>query len=141
MFNPMRKLDRRAMLHRSGTHLGAVALASLLDRESRGASTARGVVSHHRPRVKRVVQLFMAGAASHVDTFDYKPLLLKKHGQPWDPGEHVELFQSEPGACLASPWQFRPYGQSGKYLSEIVAPLGSVVDDIAFIHNLSLIHI
>jgi hypothetical protein len=82
-----------------------------------------------------VIQLFMAGAASHVDMFDHKPLLEEKNGQPWDPGETVELFQSSPGACLASPWKFRPYGESGKKLSDIVAPLGDVVDDIAFIHN------
>jgi hypothetical protein len=67
--------------------------------------------------------------------FDHKPLLEEKHGQPWDPGETVELFQSSPGACLASPWKFRPYGESGKKLSDIVAPLGDIVDDIAFIHN------
>jgi hypothetical protein len=82
-----------------------------------------------------VIQLFMAGAASHVDMFDHKPLLEEKNGQPWDPGETVELFQSSPGACLASPWKFRPYGESGKKLSDIVAPLGDIVDDIAFIHN------
>ncbi len=91
---------------------------------------------HHPPRAKRVVQLFMAGAASHVDTFDCKPLLGKQDGQPWDPGESVELFQSTPGACLASPWSFRPHGESGKLLSEIVAPLGDVVDQLAFVHNM-----
>ncbi len=48
----------------------------------------------------------------------------------------MELFQSTPGACFASPWTFRPYGESGKAISDIVAPLGDVVDDIAFVHNL-----
>ena len=78
----------------------------------------------------------MAGAASHVDLFDHKPLLEAKNGEPWDPGESVELFQSSPGACLRPPWAFRRCGASGKALSEIVAPLGAVVDDMAFIHNL-----
>jgi hypothetical protein len=91
---------------------------------------------HHPPRAKRVVQLFMAGAASHIDTFDYKPLLERQHGRPWDPGEKVELFQSTPGACFASPWSFRPHGECGKQLSGIVAPLGDVVDQIAFVHNM-----
>ncbi len=111
-----------------------LALADLLSREQAQAGVGNRVL-HHPPRVKRVVQLFMAGAASHVDTFDYKPLLAKQHGQPWDPGEQVELFQSTPGACMQSPWRFAPYGQSGKMLSEIVRPLGAVVDDIAFVHN------
>jgi hypothetical protein len=113
-----------------------LALAELLTRDAVvNAGPGRIKTPHHPPRAKRVIQLFMAGAASHVDMFDHKPLLEEKHGQPWDPGETVELFQSSPGACLASPWKFRPYGESGKKLSDIVAPLGDVVDDIAFIHN------
>ena len=113
-----------------------LALADLLRRD--GALAAPGVLGsglHHPPRAKRVIQLFMAGAASHVDLWDHKPLLNQKDGQPWDPGEQVELFQSTPGACFASPWAFRPHGESGKALSKIVAPLGAVVDDLAFIHN------
>lgn len=113
-----------------------LALADLLHRD--GALAAPGVLGtglHHPPRAKRVIQLFMAGAASHVDLWDHKPLLNQKDGQPWDPGEKVELFQSTPGACFASPWAFRPYGESGKALSDIVAPLGAVVDDLAFVHN------
>ncbi len=113
-----------------------LALADLLRRD--GALAAPGVLGsglHHPPRAKRVIQLFMAGAASHVDLWDHKPLLQQKDGQPWDPGEQVELFQSTPGACFASPWAFRPHGESGKALSDIVAPLGAVVDDLAFIHN------
>lgn len=116
--------------------MGGMALGSLFSRD--GLLGAPGIVQpmHHKPRAKRVVQLFMAGAASQVDTFDYKPLLEKKDGQPWDPGEQVELFQSRPGATFASPWGFKPYGQSEKMMSDIVAPLGEVVDDLAFIHNM-----
>ncbi len=115
--------------------MGGMALGSLFSRD--GLLGAPGIVQplHHKPRAKRVVQLFMAGAASHVDTFDFKPLLEKKDGQPWDPGEQVELFQSRPGATFASPWAFNPYGRSQKMMSDIVAPLGEVVDDLAFIHN------
>lgn len=122
-------MDRRNFLL-SG--FAGIALGELLRQDQ---ALATDQVLHHPPKVKRVVQLFMAGAASHVDMFDYKPLLEKQNGQPWDPGESVELFQSSPGACFASPWKFKPYGQSGKMLSEIVAPLGDVVDDIAFVHN------
>ncbi len=139
--------NRRCWLSSATSGLVGIALSSLLRRDAAAAwrddiaspSTAppsmSGLVLHHPPRAKRVVQLFMAGAASHVDTFDYKPLLNRQHGQPWDPGEQVELFQSTPGACMQSPWKFRPYGESGKMLSEIVAPLGNVVDELAFVHN------
>lgn len=115
--------------------MGGMALGSLFTRD--GLFAAPGAISklYHPPKAKRVIQLFMAGATSQVDTFDYKPLLAQKDGQPWDPGEQVELFQSNPGATFASPWKFNPYGQSGKMLSDIVAPLGEVVDDLSFIHN------
>lgn len=123
--------NRRRFLASSAGSFASLALTDLFAKD--------GLLTdglHHPPRAKRVVQLFMAGAASHVDTFDHKPLLKKQDGQPWDPGEQVELFQSTPGACFASPWAFRPYGESGKMLSDIVAPLGDVVDQIAFVHNL-----
>jgi hypothetical protein len=91
---------------------------------------------HFPAKAKRVVQFFMAGAASHIDLFDFKPELVKRDGQPSDFGEHVEAFQNGLGPWLKPIWDFQPYGQCGKILSEVVAPLGEVVDDIAFVHNL-----
>lgn len=126
-------------MHRRNFLSGGLAGLALADLLGRDTATAKlpGVVStpHHPPQAKRVVQLFMAGAASPIDTFDHKPLLSRRHGEAWDPGESIELFQSTPGDCFGSPWTFRPFGESGKRLSEIVAPLGDVVDDIAFVHN------
>jgi hypothetical protein len=132
---PSSPQSRREFLWRSGGGLGGIALASLFTQPTQ-ASDAPGATRTFRPRAKRVVQFFMAGAASHVDTFDHKPLLERRHGEKWDPGEKVELFQDGLGAVFKSPWAFKPYGRSGKMLSEVVAPLGAVVDDIAFIHNL-----
>ncbi|MCS1409273.1 MAG: hypothetical protein M2R45_02453 [Verrucomicrobia subdivision 3 bacterium] len=136
-------LSRRKFLWKSGGGFGGLALSYLLGRDQALASsplaTGAGGLGYLRfkPKAKRVVQLFMAGAASHVDTFDYKPELFKRNGEKWDPGERVELFQSSPGKTFAPPWAFQPYGQCGKHLSEIVAPLGECVDQMAFIHNLA----
>ncbi len=94
-------------------------------------------VLHHPPRARRVVQLFMGGAASHVDLWDHKPILNKFHGQESDFGEHVETFQDGLGPWMKSPFPFAPYGQSGKMISDVVAPLGDCVDDIAFVHNMT----
>ena len=91
---------------------------------------------HYPPKAQRVVQIYMSGAASAVDTFDYKPRLKRDNGKPWDPGEKVVLFQSAPGATMASPWKWRRYGQCGKMINDCVAPLGDCVDDIAFVHNM-----
>jgi hypothetical protein len=147
-------VDPRRYLWDFGGGLGGIALASMLGESPlaaaesaaapppSGAPGPAGAVgsrrtgrTHHRARAARVVQLFMAGAASHVDLFDYKPRLERDHGKAWDPGEKVELFQDGLGKTFASPWTWKRYGACGKHLSEIVAPLGSCVDHMAFVHN------
>ena len=129
-------INRRHFLSQAGSGFGALALASMLHRHSAAADSAAMQTLHHPPRIKRVVQLFMAGAASHLDLWDYKPLLEKHHGEASDFGEHVEAFQNGLGPWMKSPFKFAPYGESGKMLSEVVAPLGECVDDIAFVHNM-----
>ena len=129
-------LSRRDFLWQSGGGLGGLALTAMLGREP---LLAKGVLSgtlHHPPKAKRVIQLFMGGAASHLDTFDFKPALIRHHGEKSDFGEHVEAFQNGLGPWMQSPFAFARHGQSGKHLSEAVAPLGEVVDDLAFVHNL-----
>jgi hypothetical protein len=134
------KQSRRDFLWESGGGLGGIALASLLGTEGLlavdGVNPGPETFKQFKPRAKRVIQLFMSGAASHLDTFDYKPMLIKRDGQKWDPGEAVELFQSSPGNTFASPWKWSPHGQTGKRLSQIVAPLGKCVDEMAFVHNM-----
>jgi hypothetical protein len=133
-------MDRRSFLWQMGGGLGGVALAQLLGEGGLLAGTSprpefNGGL-HHRARAKRVVQLFMSGAASQCDTFDYKPLLLRKNGEKFDPGEKVELFQSSPGAVMKSPWEWRQYGGCGKWVSSLVPNLATCVDDIAFLHSM-----
>ena len=123
---------RREFLWHSAGGLGGIALSAMLSKD--GVLAASGV--HHPAKAKRVVHLLMAGAASHIDLFDHKPELIKQHGKPADFGEPVEAFQNGLGPWLKPVWDFKPYGQSGKMLSEVVAPLGDVVDDMAFVHNL-----
>jgi hypothetical protein len=75
----------------------------------------------------------MSGAASQCDTFDYKPMLIKKHGEVFDPGGKLELFQSQPGACMKSPWGWRQFGECGKWMSDLVPHIAQCVDDMAFL--------
>ncbi len=128
--------SRREMLMESAGGLGGIALASMLAGEKSFAGEQHVEVVHHPPRAKRVVQLFMSGAASHLDLYDFKPELVKRHGEPSDFGEHVEAFQNGLGPWLKPIWDFKPYGESGKLLSDVTADLGAVVDKIAFIHNM-----
>ena len=134
-------VDRRRFLWHWGGGLGGIALAHLLGKSNQlaaapapGPDLSGGL--HHPAKAKRVVQLFMSGAASQVDTFDYKPLLLKRNGEKFDPGGKVELFQSEPGPVMQSPWEWKQYGESGKWMSSLVPNLGTCVDDMAFFHSM-----
>jgi hypothetical protein len=135
-------LDRRHFLWQAGGGLGGIALALLLGRDGllaadtpagKGKPDLNGGL-HHKAKARRVVQLFMSGAASQVDTFDYKPELVKRHGQKFDPGGKVELFQSTPGECLKSPWDWKQHGQCGKWVSSLLPHLATCVDDLAFLH-------
>ena len=135
-------MNRRDFLWQSGGGLGGIALAALLGNDGllaqpgplRGSARQDGL--HHRAKAKRVVQLFMSGAASQCDTFDYKPLLLQRNGQAFNPGGRVELFQSNPGHVMQSQWRWRQHGQCGKWISDLVPHIGSCADDIAFIHSM-----
>lgn len=128
--------NRRDFLAQCGSGFGALALVNMLQQETLASSGGVLQALHHPPKAKRVVQLFMAGAASQIDLWDYKPLLEKVHGQPSDFGEPVETFQDGLGPWMKSPFKFSPYGETGKQLSEVVAPLGECVDDMAFVHNM-----
>jgi hypothetical protein len=134
--------NRRTVLQQLGGGLGGIALEHLLGNDGVfGRQKARGSAAsidgmHHPARARRVVQLFMSGAASQCDTFDYKHELIRRHGEKFDPGERVELFQSDPGACMMSPWGWRQYGQTGRWVNDCVAPLGECVDDMAFIFSM-----
>ncbi len=135
MFAPTAQ-SRREFLWSAGGGLGGIALASMLAGETAGAGPRPDGGLHHAPKARRVVQLFMAGGASHIDLFDYKPELVRRHGQPSDFGEAVEAFQNGLGPWMRPAWDFRRHGRCGKWLGEVVAPLGAVVDDIAFVHNM-----
>jgi hypothetical protein len=135
-------MDRRSFLWHAGGGLGGIALTHLLACDGLLAGTQpsgpKGLNGglHHRAKARRVVQLFMSGAASQVDTFDYKPELIKRHGQKFDPGGKVELFQSMPGACMKSPWTWKQHGKCGKWVSSLLPHLATCVDDIAFIPSM-----
>jgi len=118
-------MDRRQFLWNFGGGLGGIALAQMLQAETQ-----------FPPKAKRVVQLFMSGAASQCDTFDYKPELIKRNGEKFDAGGKVELFQSSPGAVMKSPWDWKQHGQCGKWISDLVPHIASCADDIAFVHSM-----
>jgi len=121
-------LHRRDCLGRMATGLGGIALASLLP-------AAAAEPTRPPARVKRVIQLFMNGGASQCDLFDYKPELIARHGQAFDPGtgERVEASISVPGTVLKSPYTWARHGQCGRHVSSVLPHLAGCVDDMAFL--------
>ena len=86
---------------------------------------------------KRVLLIFCSGACSQIDTFDYKPELIKRHGQPMPGADDLITFQGEQGNLTRSPWEFKPRGESGKMISELVPQIAELADDLCFIHSLT----
>ena len=116
-------INRRQLIH----SLGAVALADLL----------RGGAPHFAPKAKRVIQIMCPGGVSHLDTFDYKPELEKRSGQPMPGGEKEVSFQGANGNLMKSPWKFVQRGQTGRWMTEMLPHLGAFADDMAFIHSMT----
>jgi Protein of unknown function (DUF1501) len=139
-------IPRREFLWRMEGGLGGIALADLLGREGLIAGTDRarpGTIAdlngglHHRAKARRVIQLFMNGGVSQMDTFDHKPELDRRHGQRFDPGGHVEAPTSAPGNVMKSPFAFKQYGESGRWVSSVFPEIATCVDDLAFLMALA----
>jgi hypothetical protein len=138
-------LGRREFLARAGTGLSAIALANLLHGDGLLAGESPVIdpahphaarKPHHPPRAKNVVVIYCAGACSQLETWDYKPALIKYDGQPM-PGGPAVTFQGPAGNLARPQYAFRPRGQSGKMISDMVPHLAELVDDVAFVHSLT----
>lgn len=130
---------RRQLLLQSGGGFAAFALSQLLGRDSsarglEGSQYAQGFpVRHHPPQVKRIIQLFMTGGVSPMDTFDYKPELERLHGQALGPKEKPEGFTGPAGAIMKSPFSFAQHGDSGRWVSNVFPEQAKLVDEMAFL--------
>src|SRR6516164_1710864 len=130
-------VSRRDFLWQTGGGLGGIALAHLLGAHAllAGPTKPRPEFAgglHHRAKVKRIIQLFMNGGASQMDTFDYKPELIKRHGQKIDFGIKAAVT-STPGAVMKSPFTWKQYGKCGRWVSSVFPHMAECVDDLAFL--------
>lgn len=128
--------NRRQMLWNIGGGLGGVAAMQMLARDAMASSPSQAEFNgglHHRAKVKRVIQLFMTGGASPMDTFDYKPELERLHGQALGPKDKPEGFTGPAGSILKSPFKFAQHGESGRWVSSVFPHQAEVVDEMAFL--------
>ena len=135
--------QRRTFLGRStGGLLGSVAWTWL--NSLQGSHEARATIAapirqaHQRPRASRIICLFQNGGPSQMDLFDPKPELTRLSGQPFPGKQKVEtLSPSSSGNLLGSPFRFRPAGQCGMLLSELLPHTAAIADDIALVRSMS----
>lgn len=147
-------LSRRRLLLNTANGLGGIALASLLHEQGLTSASQAAEQGPLRPAIdaaqpfaarkphfpakaKNVLMIFCSGACSQLDTFDYKPELIKNHGKPLPGAEGLVTFQGAQGNLTKSPWEFKPRGESGKMISDLVPQLGELADSMCFIHSLT----
>ncbi len=150
--NGQRLLARRDFLHHAVTGLSGVALTHLLARNDllladEAKTPLRPQIdparphaarpAHHAAPARKVLVIFCSGAISHLDTWDYKPELIKRHGQPLPGQEKLVTFQGENGALTKSPYEFRPRGKCGKMTSDLLPHLGALSDELCFLHGMT----
>lgn len=138
-------LDRRHFFGKTATGLGAIALTQLLGEHHALGNVAPSIdpsrpygprFGHHAAKARNVLVIFCAGAVSQLETWDYKPELTKQDGKPLKGGPAV-TFQGPAGNLARPQYEFRPRGQCGKMISDLVPYLGGLVDDFAFLHSLT----
>lgn len=135
-------LDRRNFLAKSSTALGSIALTQLLASENKitpnidPAQPFAPRPSQNTPKAKNVIVIFCAGAVSQLETWDYKPDLIKWDGKPL-PGGPAVTFQGPAGNLARPQYNFRQHGQTGKWISDLVPHLAGLTDDIAYVHSLT----
>src|SRR5258707_4555500 len=140
-------VTRRWFFRQCGVGLGSIALGSLLGGDNAMGALAQAAVSplapkqpHFKPKARRVIYLFMGGAPSQLDLFDYKPTLEKYNGKPV-PQEVVMgqkyAFIKPDAALYATEFKFGKHGQCGAELSEPLPQLAEVVDDIAIVKSMT----
>ena len=137
-------IARRTFLG-GGLSLGAMALTALAERSAAAAraSGVPGVLSapHHRPRIKRVIWLYMSGGPSHLETFDYKPELARRDGERMPEsvtaGMPIAQLQGQSELKILGPlFPFQRWGQSGQEISTALPHIGGIADEICIIRSM-----
>ena len=142
-------LNRRDFLRHGGTGLSGIALLELL-RQQRVLGKEQAFRPDWRaddpyaarqpqftPKAKNVLVIFCSGALSHIDAWDYKPELIKRHNQPMPGSDKLITFQGENGNLIKPLWEFRPRGQCGKMISDMLPEIADLADDLCFIHSMT----
>ncbi len=127
----MNNISRRRMLQNCSTGFGSVALSAMMS-----TANAKAKTTHHQAKAKHVIFCFMSGGVSHVDSFDPKPKLKELHGKPMPVTVQRTQFNNN-GSVMASPFEFKKWGESGLEVSNMFPELGSVADELAVVRSMT----
>ena len=136
---------RRQLFGTSAMGLGTTALGTMLQRESMADSRGMGglvMLPHAIAKAKRVIYLFMNGAPTHCDLFDYKPQLRAMHGQEvpksYFEGKRFSTMTGDPAGkrMLAPVEPFHQYGESGAWVSNLMPYTAQISDDVCYIKSM-----
>lgn len=130
---PEQTFSRRDMLRSASAGFGYLALAGLCTQESIASNPLASRRPHHPPLAKRVIFMFMRGGPSHVDTFDYKPMLAEHDGQSANGGPYKK---KQGRKLMKSPWTFNKHGQSGLEISELFPHLSQHADHLCLLNSM-----
>lgn len=128
--------SRRQMLTQTACGFGGLAATAMLSNTS-AAITSES--AHHAPRAKRIIFLFMQGGVSQIDSFDYKPLLAKRDGQKMmfdDARQLAKQGKRTEHRLMRSPWEFKPYGETGRWVSQLFPEMARHIDDMCLLHGM-----
>ncbi|HJZ54944.1 MAG TPA: DUF1501 domain-containing protein [Gemmataceae bacterium] len=141
--NIIRTIQRRTFLGQTCRGVGGLALASLLGPAVASADDKwKGVITkpHVPPKAKRVIFMVMAGGPSHLELFDNKPELAKRHGEPMPEsitkGQPIAQLQGAKLTCFGPQWKFKKVGKSGQEMNELFVHLPEVADDLCIIRSM-----
>ena len=133
-------LTRREALSRAACGFGSLALAGLCAPNRVSANPLAEMAPHHPARAKRIIFLFMQGGPSQVDTFDHKPRLKQDDGKqmPFDDARLIANTGMRGSAqrVMKSPWNFKRYGESGHWASDLFPQTARHIDDLCFVRSL-----
>ncbi|MGC4043755.1 MAG: DUF1501 domain-containing protein [Armatimonas sp.] len=128
------KKTRREFLWEAGAGFTGLGLTGMLSADGFFPKEAKAD-AEKRGKAKAVIFLYMYGGPSQVDTFDYRPELVKNGGKTVPIKSFREAGKTINLPLMAPKWPFKPYGKSGKMVSDLFPHVGECVDDIAFLHG------
>jgi hypothetical protein len=135
------RLARRDFFSWTSHGIGATALLSLLARDAQATRTpipgeAKDPPPHHAAKARRVIHICVCGGFSQIDTLDYKPELVRRHGHPLGGDEKPDVFFGQVGLLRQNDFPFRQRGESGLWISELLPNIAEVADELTVIRSM-----